>query len=354
MLTLPLICALISACFAAPAPQEGGKQQVATLREYSLGGRHNVRYETVPVGYKDASGNPVSGRVGASANCYDMQGHERKEGEEYQRANGKFVYKCKSGNEEVIACVATDRANKQRVAVGQTLDVNGFWHKCETHSNGSTVYTEQSSCSYGGKEFKPDEEITVGNLRLKCKEHGYEVVGCFINEGGQHENLEKGQSKLIGNQEHFCEEKDGTLQYYAKRSGCTKAGKEYKEGEEFTANHLKYKCTGGAVDIVGCLIDDARPLNVGQDIVEKNMVYRCYRVGGRIEYTEYACGYNQTPSCTPAPIPETPDDVPALGKGLKSPGFGAFSVVESSGGKLPDLQLDKELMAKLQAQAMQG
>lgn len=76
-------------------------------------------------------------------------------------------------------------------------------------------------------------------------------AGCFINEGGQHANLEKGESRVIGKDEHFCEEKEGTLQYYAKRASCTKAGKDYKEGEEFTANHLKYKCVNGAVDIVG-------------------------------------------------------------------------------------------------------
>lgn len=67
---------------------------------------------------------------------------------------------------------------------------------------------------------------------------------------------------------------------------------------------------------------------MGQDIVENNFVYRCYRLGGKVEYTEYACGIQGTPSCKPDPIPQTPDDASQLAHGLKAPGFGTFAVVQ--------------------------
>lgn len=67
---------------------------------------------------------------------------------------------------------------------------------------------------------------------------------------------------------------------------------------------------------------------MGEDLVENNMVYRCYRLGGKNEYTEYACGINGTPSCKPEPIPQTPDDAPTLARGLKAPGYGTFALAQ--------------------------
>ena len=132
---------------------------------------------------------------------------------------------------------------------------------------------------------------------------------------------------------NIVSEKGNTLQYYSKGSGgCVKAGKEYTEGDVYSANHLRYKCQNGMMDVTGCYLDESRDMQIGQDLVEKNMVHRCYRLGPRVEYSEYACGFNGTPSCSPEPIPETPDQVPALGRGLISPGFGSFSVVETVEG----------------------
>lgn len=92
-------------------------------------------------------------------------------------------------------------------------------------------------------------------------------------------------------------------------------------------------------------------MSLGQDIVEKGMVYRCYQLGPKVEYIEYACGIKGTPSCTPEPIPRTPDEVQTLGHGLKSPGFGTFAIaqrVSSSdfqNGGFIQLNLDKILTA---------
>uniref|UniRef100_A0A915LTV0 Abnormal cell migration protein 18-like fibronectin type I domain-containing protein n=1 Tax=Meloidogyne javanica TaxID=6303 RepID=A0A915LTV0_MELJA len=100
------------------------------------------------------------------------------------------------------------------------------------------------------------------------------------------------------------------------------SGKEYSEGAVYLTNHLRYQCQGGIMDVTGCYINENRDLSIGQDIVEKGM----------IAYHEYACGFRGTPSCTPPAIPKTPDQVPALGRGLISPGFGSFSIVETNPG----------------------
>lgn len=40
------------------------------------------------------------------------------------------------------ACKASKRAEEQWIPVGKSVDVNGFWHKCESYPNGSVIYTQ--------------------------------------------------------------------------------------------------------------------------------------------------------------------------------------------------------------------
>jgi len=281
----------------------------------------------------------------------DAQGKEQSNGAEYERPNGRFKYKCANGVEEVVACVGSDRTKKARIAVGQTLTVDGFWHKCESHPNGSVIYTQESTCMSGGKEYRVGEEVNVGFLRLQCQDEGYKVVGCYFVHGGQVMSLNKGEKKEIDGKTHYCEEDGDTLKYYSRGTGgCTKDGKKYKEGETWAQNHLQYKCANGLADITGCYIDEkaTRNMTVGQDVVEKNMVYRCYRLGDKVEYNEYACGFNGTSSCTPPAIPKTEDPFAAF-RG-KDRGFDAFAVVQHVGGSdmaahpsTVNLQLDKSM-----------
>lgn len=87
-------------------------------------------------------------------------------------------------------------------------------------------------------------------------------------------------------------------------------------------------------------------MSVGEDFAENGMLHRCYRLGGTIEYSENPCSGN---SCSPPKIDSGPDDVPALGRGLKSPGVKSFSIVSS--GTPPQgikLELDKVLMGQSQ------
>jgi hypothetical protein len=79
-------------------------------------------------------------------------------------------------------------------------------------------------------------------------------------------------------------EKGNTLQYYSKGSGgCVKAGKDFAEGDVYSANHLRYKCQNGMMDVTGCYADEGTDMQIGQDVVEKNMVRRCYRLGPKVK-----------------------------------------------------------------------
>uniref|UniRef100_A0A915E6Y4 EGF-like domain-containing protein n=1 Tax=Ditylenchus dipsaci TaxID=166011 RepID=A0A915E6Y4_9BILA len=330
MISLACLCFVIfsTICNALPMPAApadssmGARESYAVLKSFMLTGVKNVRWETTPMMYADAKGNPMPNKSGASKNadgstvfgCADASGKMQPHGSEYERPSGKFKYSCNNGVEEVVACVGSDRTNKARIEVGQTLDVNGFWHKCQSFPNQSVVYTQEPSCAHGGKEYRVGEEVNVGNMRLQCIDTGYKVVGCYYqDENNNLVSLNSGEKKEAGKVVHVC-------------------GKEYKEGEEFNQNHLNYKCSNGMVDVTGCYMNDSKPLNIGQDVVDNQMAYRCYRIGGKIEYSEYACGYNGTPSCTLAPMPQTPDDVPQLGRGLQAPGVGSFSVVQTVSG----------------------
>jgi hypothetical protein len=57
------------------------------------------------------------------------------------------------------------------------LDVDGFWHKCESYPNGSVIYTQEDACIQNGKNIHVGDEIRVGYLRVICQNSGYKAVG---------------------------------------------------------------------------------------------------------------------------------------------------------------------------------
>uniref|UniRef100_A0A914H1L5 EGF-like domain-containing protein n=1 Tax=Globodera rostochiensis TaxID=31243 RepID=A0A914H1L5_GLORO len=331
-----------SALFVAQAAnvhELGPRYQV--LKEYVLSTKRNVRYEatatqTVPSRRRTMSGNVVAtaeffpgiGTQNNASGCIDMDGQHRANGAEYERHNGHFMYRCKNGMEEVTACFGTERTGRARIAVGQTIRIDGYWHKCEKYANGSVIYTQETSCTSGNKDYRVGEEILVGNLRMVCGNLGYSVAGCYFYEGNELYKLGPGEQRQVGHVTHFCEEKNkDTLQYYTRGTGqCVKAGREFDDGESFNENHIRYKCQNGLMDLIGCFIEESRNLAIGQDFVEQNRVHRCYRMGVTVEYTSYVCGYSGGPSCKPPPIPRTPDDEEPVAKSLLSPAVGQLVV----------------------------
>ncbi|KAI6205763.1 hypothetical protein M3Y94_00829300 [Aphelenchoides besseyi] len=359
---------------AEETPASPAKQQYAIISVQMLRGTKNVRWETRAISTMQ-DGKPI--KTKGADGCTDMQGQKHGNNEEYKRSNhNHFTYKCVDGAEEVAACIGSNRTKNARIEVGQNLEVDGFWvirrHECKADLNYSTnvnhlkmdrsfilkvikrnvlvqrlSFVENSCRDFSGKEIHIGDEISAMNLRFACADGSYKVVGCaYKGENGQEQKLNEGEERQEGKLTHVCEGKDGNVQYSSKgQGGCSKNGKDYKEGDKFQENHLKYECKNGIVDITGCYVKEGQDLEIGKDVAEEGTLHRCYRLGAKIEYSESPCAGE---SCTnPPPIPDTPDEVPALGRGLKSPGVASFSIVSNGDPpKAIKLNLDKLMMGQ--------
>uniref|UniRef100_A0A183U557 Sushi domain-containing protein n=1 Tax=Toxocara canis TaxID=6265 RepID=A0A183U557_TOXCA len=152
--------------------------------------------------------------------CSDLMGLTRKHGDEYERPNARFKYRCDNGVERIVACIGSERSGKALIKVGTTFTKDGFWHKC-THfpENETANYTEgelyqhsaEPECRVNDKRYHVGDDIRSGFFLMKCEENGYKIVV----------------------------------------SKCSRDGRSYKEGERFKANHLNYECTRGLVEVTG-------------------------------------------------------------------------------------------------------
>lgn len=301
-------------------------------------GTRNVKHETVANNILDENGHPIAQKLNERKDasgrtvydCTDIMGKLRRNGEEYERPNGKFKYKCENGIEVITACVGTDRTGKALIKVGQTLNKDGFWHKCTFYPNNQTaIYTEETACNVNDKLYHLGDSIRSAFFLMKCTEDGYKIVGCYyIGTNKKEVDMKPGTTVEANGQIHHCDDNDGNIQYYATASSCMKYGNKYKEGEQFAANHLRYECHQGMVDIIGCYMGDMqRDIEIGDSIVDNHMIYRCYRENGTVKYEEYPCGLKGTPPCTAPPKQQIPSDLPIMSK--MDPGFGAFSIVQN-------------------------
>ncbi|CAD5210834.1 unnamed protein product [Bursaphelenchus okinawaensis] len=184
-----------------------------SVRAAIISNNRVVRYETQPM--------PRIGGKGKDT-CLDRTGKTRKDGEEYECTMGKFKLRCNKGQEEVIACLGSDRTDDTWLKVGETLNKNGFWHKCEKFDNTSVVYHQELSCRDANrKEVHIGDELTVASLRLKCVVGGYEPIGCFIQSKSGDVSLKEGEEKTIDGFPFKC--KTETL-HRAKRDGTPVLG----------------------------------------------------------------------------------------------------------------------------------
>ncbi|CAD5214391.1 unnamed protein product [Bursaphelenchus xylophilus] len=158
-------------------------------RSEIIPGNRIVRYEIQPMPHVPSSDK---------SQCLDRTGKHRKDGEEYECTLGIFKLKCNKGQEEVTACLGSDRTDKKWIKVGETLNVNGFWHKCERFDNSSVVYHQELSCrDENRKEVHVGDEVIVASLRLKCVEGGYLPIGCYIPHKDGGIKLKEGEEKTI-------------------------------------------------------------------------------------------------------------------------------------------------------------
>uniref|UniRef100_A0A0R3RRR8 Uncharacterized protein n=1 Tax=Elaeophora elaphi TaxID=1147741 RepID=A0A0R3RRR8_9BILA len=88
----------------------GRTQRSVVLTQWFGKGMRNVKYETVANNALDSHGNIVkqtqNGRRDVNGqmvyDCTDITGRIRQDGEEYERSNGRFKYKCSNGTEIII------------------------------------------------------------------------------------------------------------------------------------------------------------------------------------------------------------------------------------------------------------
>ncbi|KAL3097287.1 hypothetical protein niasHT_029603 [Heterodera trifolii] len=285
-------------CLALPSSQANVRelgQRYQALKEYVVSKKQNVRYEATATQMAPkrkptmGGGNATTAKFPPgidmptnNSECVDMNGKRRSHGAGYERHNRHIIYRCNNQMEEAIACFGIERTGKARIPIGQTVQNDGYWHKCEKYANGSVTYTQ----------------------------------GCYFYEGNKLHKMNLNEQQRIGLITHFCEEESKDMvQYYTRRvDQCIKNGRKFEDGEKFNENHIRYKCQSGIIGVLGCFIDEIHILAIGQDFLEPNRVHRCYRAGITVGYTSYDCGFRGGPSCKSPLIPRSLGKVPKLRK----------------------------------------
>ncbi|VDO73582.1 unnamed protein product [Haemonchus placei] len=114
----------------------------------------------------------------------------------------------------------------------------------------------------------------------------------------ERQNLKFGRLCLINR------DREKTLQSNLIWLECCKNGKTYKEGEEFTIGHLRYKCQKyGVYSIEGCVTEAKKNLKIGQTTVENNVKAQCLGKGNSVFYRETVCGTMGQPDCDKIDLP---------------------------------------------------
>uniref|UniRef100_A0A183U4K6 Glycoprotein n=1 Tax=Toxocara canis TaxID=6265 RepID=A0A183U4K6_TOXCA len=156
--------------------------------------------------------------------CSDLMGLTRKHGDEYERPNARFKYRCDNGVERIVACIGSERSGKALIKVGTTFTKDGFWHKC-THfpENETANYTEgelyqhsaEPECRVNDKRYHVGDDIRSGFFLMKCEENGYKIVGCYyLGSNNEIVKMGPGTTAEVDSTIHHCDENEGNIQYY--------------------------------------------------------------------------------------------------------------------------------------------
>ncbi|KAF8363572.1 hypothetical protein PRIPAC_90495, partial [Pristionchus pacificus] len=79
---------------------------------------------------------------------------------------------------------------------------------------------------------------------------------------------------------------------------CSKNGKNYRFGEEWNNDHMRYKCgKWGMYEITGCQTAKGRRMEKGEIHVDGNIVRGCTEKGMSVGYKESICGMWGAPEC---------------------------------------------------------
>jgi hypothetical protein len=280
--------------------------------------------------------------------CFDWTTSGIRRHEETWIKDNAWKMKCNNGSADVVACIGSRRTNFAEIPIGDTLTVNGFWHKCESLDDGQTIrYSEETSCIVNGQELHVNETFRSGTFKMSCQPWGYGIEGCYYYDESSPEpkELAIGESALVGIMKHTCEavgDVPGQVKYSVEATACEQNGKIYKENETWVDRHLKFQCLPkGAFKAISCVMDNGTELAVGSHVIGNNTVHQCYRLGNTVYYHSFACGFRGVP-CAPktVPTPQTTVVERTISTGggfpIMSGGIGAgssqSSVVSGTGG----------------------
>jgi hypothetical protein len=108
--------------------------------------------------------------------------------------------------------------------------------------------------------------------------------------------------------------------FMGEKDCCMDAGgMEHEYGEKWMIGHLMYECNVGGYEITGCQVRPGLVLAPGEDYVEDNVAFRCYRThqGTHTVYSQYNCGLGPgQPSCD---LEKEPINVQPVGFGKFEP-----------------------------------
>ncbi|VDN08062.1 unnamed protein product [Thelazia callipaeda] len=143
-------------------------------------GTKNVKYETIAVNSADENGNLIRRKLNSRRDsnnqiindCIDIYGTLRVNGEEYERKNGRFKYKCSNGLEIITGklshqrCYITD--TKQKIKIGDVITKWNMLFKCYLHNN--VVQYEEYPCGLPGTqacEIQLNQRSLSSNVPVK-------------------------------------------------------------------------------------------------------------------------------------------------------------------------------------------
>lgn len=235
-------------------------------------------------------------------NCVDWaSGGNKDHGSDWKV---KFWHlKCNNGTVQVVSCLSEEG---KEIPLGETVTIDGFWHKCIEEEK-QVKYSQEPSCVVNGERLKIGGTFKSGNFQMKCTENGYDIAGCiFKNTNGKEVILPAGDSLDEGIYRHSCEKTDeNKVTYRFAASACMYNGTTYQVGKTWISRNKEFECTeGGGISIKRCITDNGTKIEIGNTQVIGNIVHRCYKLGNLVYYHAYRCGDDIGVSCTPKPIPK--------------------------------------------------
>uniref|UniRef100_A0AC35TRL6 EH domain-containing protein n=1 Tax=Rhabditophanes sp. KR3021 TaxID=114890 RepID=A0AC35TRL6_9BILA len=255
---------------------------------------------------------------------------------------GAFHYRCVNGTSEVIACISKDNAVIQ---IGRTFIKEGTMHKCITKGN-SVAYEQQNTCYQNGINYDIGDTWRNGTFQVKCQATGVAITGCYSKNESPEFLLKLGESKRQKAMKHSClAESDGKVRYTSVMVGCERDGEIYKEGDIFSDKHIRFMCNSdGSSKVLGCWDEENKVfVELGKDVLIKEIVYRCYRSDKTTFFQRYQCKSKSFDEC----IKSAPN-----GKRKRTPIKIVFITPFFNGGLLPPSLLNEALIPKFYQEAI--